>query len=110
MHEVQAIHKEAMEFVSNSLAIVCKKLRKKGDANIDSFKKPWEDLSHFQEIWKTQIHQHQSRYIATTSFTKERKVWLEYLFKENNSSMSAFRCRFCHIYFQNKKLNNKKMP
>ncbi len=62
--------------------------------------KPWEDHSHFKNQWLQQIKKYQSRFVASTLLTNENKVWIEYLFSENDPKKSTFRCRFCHSYLQ----------
>ena len=60
--------------------------------------KPWEDHSQFKNQWLQQIQKYQSRVIASSLLNNENKVWLEYLFSENDPKRSTFRCRLCQSY------------
>jgi hypothetical protein len=71
--------------------------------------KPWEDHGHFKNQWLQQIQKYQSRFVASTLFNNENKVWLEYLFAENDPRKSAFRCRFCKS-FLDKHPTTKNVP
>src|SRR5271156_6145845 len=60
--------------------------------------KPWKDHSQFQNQWLQQIQKYQSRIIAFSLLSNENKVWMEYLFSENDPKRSTFMCRFCKAY------------
>src|SRR5271156_4244389 len=60
--------------------------------------KLWKDHSQFQNQWLQQIQKYQSRIIASSLLNNENKVWLEYLFSENDPKHSTFRCRLCKSY------------
>ena len=70
---------------------MCNKLPSFNDMLI----KPWEDSSHFKEKWSQDIKKYQGKFVTPTILTKERMVWLEYLYNNINPVESTFRCRFC---------------
>jgi len=88
---------------------VCQKVRRIDEQPSMPLIRPWEDTSLFRAEWLTQIQKYQARYVATTLFTNENKVWLEYLFAPLNPDISKFRCRICYGYTKDNKLT-KNIP
>lgn len=111
LREVEnTLHQPISLPTNNALASACKKTRFETVNNYLTYKKPWEDTTKFDENWITQIAQYQSRYVATTIFTTERKLWLQYIFNQNEPKMSTFKCRWCHEYFLHKNTAEHNTP
>ena len=53
------------------------------------------DCSHFKEKWLQDIQKYQRKFVAKMLLTKERMVWLEYLYNTKKPVESTFHCRFC---------------
>lgn len=59
---------------------------------------PWEDTSHFQESWLTQIRTHQKDIIPAGEIS-QIKNWFEYLPAPAGREVeSRYRCRICNTY------------
>jgi len=97
LENVQSIMAQ-MSAVEDIEEPMCKKKRLTQKSDDSSPVKPWKDTSHFVDLWSQQIQKYQSRIVASSLLNTENKIWLRYIFNENNPKQSTFQCRFCLSY------------
>lgn len=76
------------------------------DENGYSEKLEWKITSHFQARWIEQIKSHQSNLISIEA-VESNKVWFDYLYNDTHPKESTYRCRICHQYYDEFKLQQR---
>lgn len=80
--------------------------RRISDGNDYSEELEWKTTSYFQPRWIEQIRSHQSHLIPLDA-VENNKVWFEYQFNSADPKESTYRCRICHKYYDEFKLQSR---